>query len=325
MRSEALALQRDKNVPANRTRDYGSDLARAKRNCAKDIFAAVLMFILSSAALVWTILGIGFPRLFLTYRYAIGSAAASAVLYSLLKTAEAISRRKACREITAGSVYAVRLNADQQKLISKVRARQSIREHFLCYALILAMLAVILVLSYVRSGNTSSLLVLSAAAVLGFAVTLVAYVRDIVRTSSRDGFCTVSGKGIIQAGKVFPFRAANGDVLEMIRFDDCYSVRFLTGGVLGLIVSRDFPLPKGGSVSREHFGAEEEPVLLSALRPLAARNENGSYRQTPIMKDTATHVSEEDSKPVVPDESVFLRVAACAALLILIAAAVISF
>jgi hypothetical protein len=314
-------LRRDKETPASRTRNYNSDLSRAQRNCTGDIIAAVAMLMISAAALVWAILGNGFPETVSVYRYAAGSAAISAMLYFALKTAQAISRKRACKEIVSGSVYAVRLNEEQQKLISRVLARQSVREHFLCYALMLAVLAVILVLSYVRRGNSSALLVLSASAVLGFAVTLIAYIRDIVRTSSKDGFCTVSARGIIQAGKVFPFRSEYGDVLEIIRFDDCYAVRFVTGGVLGVLSGRDFPLPKGGSVSREHFGEEEEPVLLSALRPLAVRTMSSPYRQLPIEHSASEHVSDTETPAMAPDDSVFLRITACAALAILIIAA----
>lgn len=306
-----------------RKRNYGKDLSRAEKNCARDIAAAAMLLVLSGCALAWTMLGKMIPEVLLPYRYALGSASISAILYALLKIIEGISEKKACRSITRGSVYAVRLSEEQQKLISRTLARQSAKEHFLCYSFILALLTAILATSYVKRGNSSSLIVLSAAAVTGFCMTLIAYVRDIVRTSSKDGFCTVSERGIIQAGKVYPFRAENRDVTEMIRFDDCYSVRFITAGVLGLMVNKDFPLPKEGSVSRELIGADEEPVLLSALKPISARVVEGPYRQLPFEVTVFSKDEEEDCE-VIPDKSIFLRILAYAAVLALIVSVMIS-
>ncbi len=308
--------------PGRGKRSYSSDLSRAERNCRRDIIVSLVMLILFSAAAAWFFTGYKLPAALAAYRYALCSAALSGVLFSLVRALSGLSERKSCREIIRDSVYAVRLSSDQQKLISRTLARQSAKEHFLCYSAVLLILSVILILSYIKSGNKSSLVVLSAAALAGLCAALLSYVRDVVRTASGDGFCTVSGKGIIQAGRVIPFRAANGDVLEMIMFDDCYAVRFVTGGVLGLMVRTDFPLPKRGSVSRTLIGAEEEPVLLSALRPGKVSSVEGGYRQLPFEREPAV---PEDDAAAVPDESSFLRFAAYAAAAILAVSSVLRF
>lgn len=312
-----------KKAPEPGKRSYSNDLSRAERNCRRDMTAALVMFVIFSAAAVWILTGYRLPHFLTGYRLAACSAALSGALSALISAFSGLSDRRACRNIIRDSVYAVRLTADQQKLISRTLARQSAMEHFLCYSAVLSVLSVILILSYVKSGNSSSLIVLSAAAVAGLCVTLMSYARDVIRTASDDGFCTVSDKGIIQAGRVIPFRSGNGDVLEMIRFDDYYSVRFITGGVLGLMVDTDFPLPKGGSVSRMLIGAEEEPVLLTALKPGRVRMLEGDYRQLPFDRDIRRQTEEEVMG--IPDESLFLKLAAYAAAALLAASAVMEF
>jgi hypothetical protein len=146
-------------------------------------------------------------------------------------------------------------------------------------------------------------------------------VKDIVRTASEDGFCTVSDRGIIQAGRVFSFRAKNGDVSRVIRFDDSYGVRFLTPGVLGLMISTDFPLPRGGAVSRDLIGADEEHVILNALDPGRIITEEGNYRYLPA--DRRVPGEDEENIPSFDtDSSLFLKVLAYLALAAMIGAAV---
>jgi len=310
-------LARDKGT-APKKRNYKRDLSRADRNCIFDIWTSALAAVVSAGFLLWLISGGKLPAFLDPYRYALLSAGMSALLYSMLKLFSGAADRRACAEIKKESVYAVRLKKEQQKQISRVLARQSMREHFLCYAAVLAVLAVMLVLSYIRSGNSSSLIVLAFSAIAGFMVTLLAYIKDTVRTASGDGFCTVSSKGIIQAGRVLPFRAAAGDVSEIVEFDDCYSVRFVTGGVLGLMVDTDIPLPKGGAVSREIIGAEEETVVMAALMPRSVRTEEGRYRQMPFRRVKETKQTGEDSELVL-DSSLFLKAGAwCAAAFLIV-------
>ncbi|MBR3007087.1 MAG: hypothetical protein IKH70_00605, partial [Stomatobaculum sp.] len=286
-----------------------------------DIILAAAAVLVCAGAMFWLMYFGVLPEWAAAYGMAIRSAVLSALLYSVLKLFSSIADRRACAEIQKDSVYAVRLKHDQQKLISRTLSRQSAREHFVCYAFLLTVLTVLLTLSYVRSGSVSSMIVLAAAAVAGFAVTLISYVKDIVRTASDDGFCTVSDRGIIQAGRVFPFRAKNGDVSRLIRFDDCYAVRFLTPGVLGLMISTDFPLPRGGAVSRDVIGAEEEHVILSALDPARVLTEKGSYRYLPA--DRTEHAENEEAVPVFEaDSSLFLKVLAYLALAAMIGAIV---
>lgn len=304
-------------------RNYEKDLFRAERNSVTDIVTALILSLASAAGTVlfWTAEDL--PEWADTYRYAFLSAGMSLFIYSLMKFFRAVSERRACKAIRKDSVYAVRLKAEQQKLISRILSRQSVREHFLCFFFILAVLTVILVLSYVRTGNSSSLIVLALASVLAFAVTLISYIRDIVRTASADGFCTVSGNGIIQAGRVFPFSAADGDVSELIRFSDYYSVRFITPGILGLLVKTDFPLPRRGAVSRELIGADEESVLTATLNPASYSEKEETYRHLPFGKESREMPAEE-AETVVIDESLLLRIAAYAAAVMLIATVVIA-
>ena len=316
-------MAKNKNNRNAGKRNYEKDLFRAERNSVADMVASLVLTLASAAGIILFWNAGNVPEWADTYRYAILSAGISLLIYSLMKFFRAISERRACKAIRKDSVYAVRLKAEQQKLISRILSRQSVREHFLCFFFILAVLTVILVLSYVRTGNSSSLIVLALASVLAFAVTLISYVRDIVRTASADGFCTVSGSGIIQAGRVFPFSAADGDVSELIRFSDYYSVRFITPGILGLLVKTDFPLPRRGAVSRELIGAEEESVLITTLNPARYAQTDSAYRQLPFSRETAEN-STEQAEVLVVDESTFLRIAAYAAAVMLIAAVVIA-
>ena len=311
----------DKRKRTSGRRNYNRDLSRAERNCTMDIILAAAAVLLCGAAVFWLIYIGRLPDWAAAYRLAVRSALLSALLYSVLKLFSSIADRRACAEIQKDSVYAVRLKQEQQKLISRTLSRQSAREHFLCYALLLLVLTVLLTLSYVRSGSVSSMLVLAVTAVAGFAVTLISYVRDIVRTASDDGFCTVSDRGIIQAGRVFPFRAKNGDVSRLIKFDDCYGVRFLTPGVLGLMISTDFPLPRGGAVSRDVIGAEEEHVVLTALDPAHVVTLEGNYRYLPA--DRRMPGEDEEVIPAFDtDSSLFLKVLAYLALAAMIGAVV---
>ena len=311
----------DKRKRTSLRRNYNRDLSRAERNCTADIILAAAAVLVCAGALFWMIYDGRLPEWARAYRLALRSAVMSALLYSALKLFSSVADRRTCAEIQKDSVYAVRLKQEQQKLISRTLSKQSAREHFLCYSFLLTVLAVLLTLSYVRSGSVSSMIVLAAAAVGGFAVTLISYVKDIVRTASDDGFCTVSDRGIIQAGRVFPFRAKNGDVSRVIRFDDCYGVRFLTPGVLGLMISTDFPLPRGGAVSREMIGADEEHVILTALEPAKVITEEGNYRY--LHADRRDSAAEEETVPVFDtDSSLFLKVLAYLALAALIGAAV---
>ena len=305
-------------------RNYEKDLFRAERNSVIDIVIALVLSIASGIGMVLVQTAEKLPEWMDLYRYAIVSAVVSLLIYSLMKLFLAMADRRSCSEIRKNSVYAVRLKAEQQKTISRVLSRQSVREHFLCFFFILAVLAVILVISYVRTGNSSSLIVLALASVLGFAVTLVSYVRDIIRTASADGFCTVSENGIIQAGRVFPFSAADGDVLEIIRFRDYYSVRFITPGILGLLVKTDFPLPRRGAVSRELIGADEESVLTTTLVPAKYTESDDYYSQLPFSRDPVLSRHAEEEETISIDSSMVLRIAAYAAALMLIAAVVIA-
>lgn len=310
-----------KKKTTSRRRNYNRDLSRAQRNCNIDIIMSAAAVLLCAGAFFALFYAVQLPGWAAAYTLAVRSAVLSALLYSVLKLFSSIADRRACSEIQKDSVYAVRLKQEQQKMISRTLSRQSAREHFLCYALLLAVLAVLLTLSYVRSGSVSSMIVLAVTAVAGFAVTLISYVRDIVRTASDDGFCTVSDRGIIQAGRVFPFRAKNGDVSRLIRFDDCYAVRFLTPGVLGLMISTDFPLPRGGAVSREMIGADEEHVILTALEPARVETKEGDYRYLPA--DRRIPGEEETAVPAFDtDRSLFLKALAWLALAALIAAIV---
>ena len=311
----------DKKKRTSGRRNYNRDLSRAERYCTMDIIMAAAAVLLCAGALFWLIYFGKLPEWAAAYSLAVRSAVLSALLYSVLKLFSSIADRRACAEIQKDSVYAVRLKQEQQKLISRTLSRQSAREHFLCFAALLLVLAVLLTLSYVRSGSVSSMIVLAVAAVAGFAVTLISYVKDIVRTASDDGFCTVSDRGIIQAGRVFPFRAKNGDVSRVIRFDDSYGVRFLTPGVLGLMISTDFPLPRGGAVSRDLIGADEEHVILNALDPGRIVKEEGNYRYLPADRRVPGE-DEEDIPSFDTDSSLFLKVLAYLALAAMIGAAV---
>ena len=306
-------------------RNYNRDLASASSNCLVDLITAAAAMVASGTALGWTAAGGRLPDWLSPYRIAAASAALSALLYFLMKTLSSASDLRACEDIKKMSVYAVRLKPEQQKLIARVLAGQSSREHFTCYACVLAVMAVLLTVSYIRSGNVSSLLVLAVFAVSGLAVTLISYVRDLVRSTSSDGFCTVSPRGIIQAGRVFPFRAANSDVSEIVRFDDYYSIRFITPGVLGIMVNTDFPLPRGGSVSREMIGAEEGHVLVTSLSPGRIASRKGGYRYMPRTRQEKASPAQEELQPFAADGSTALRVLAWISLAALAVSVAVSF
>ncbi|MDO5138258.1 MAG: M15 family metallopeptidase, partial [Oscillospiraceae bacterium] len=132
---------------------------------------------------------------------------------------------------------------------------------------------------YHNTGDTSSLFAMGILDGLLLFGTLLAYGLDVGRLASKDGFCTVSDRGIITANEILPFSAKDGDVIKMLAFDDDYEVVFRRKCYLGITRKYTFPLPKGGVLSNTEADQSVEEVLLETFGLVDADEKEGTYQE----------------------------------------------
>ena len=260
-------------------RNYQRDLKKTLQGCIIDavIWGVItLLFLGAGLASAFFELPEGVDR----YRLSILLLCYTTALAAGVKGLQSLSEITAIRDVIQRSVYAVMLTQKQQNRIFRSVSRQSFLEHLTYFLFGAVPVTAIMFVLYHNTGDTSSLMVMGILDGLLLFGTLLAYGLDVGRLASRDGFCTVSDRGIITANEILPFSAKDGDVLKMLSFDDSYEIVFRRKCYLGIPRKYTFPLPKDGSLSKAAEGESIEEVLLSTFGLVEATEEEGLYQET---------------------------------------------
>ncbi len=260
-------------------RSYTRDLKLASTDALIDAVIYLVCALAFGTALLMLVLDRKAAEAAGEFRAAAISGAAMLLALSLNGLATAVVRRKAVRDVTSESVYAVKLTGEQQDLIFRVMARQIALSCLAVFLILSVPLTAILLVKGLSSGDGNVLKIMAAADVLWLVICLFSFLFEIADLRSRDGFCTVSGKGIITAGKVYDFDSSLGDVTGIICFDDSYSIRFKRRSFFWVRLDTEYPLPAGGSVSRELREHDERKVLTDCLIPGRTAELDGAYRR----------------------------------------------
>ena len=259
-------------------RSYARDLKLAAADSVVDAVMYMVAALAFAVALLMLLLDGKMKEALGVYHAAAVSGAATLAVLSLNGFATAIVRRRAVRAVTSESVYAVKLTKEQQDRIFRSLSRQialSCSMAFLAVAVPVS--AALLVRELIRKDGTSLRILLAVDAVW-LLICLFSFFFEIADIKSRDGFCTVSDKGILTAGKVYDFDSSLGDVTALLCFEDCYSVRFRRRSFFWARLDTEYPLPSGGAISRELRDHDEREVLLDCLAPAQVLEMEGPYR-----------------------------------------------
>ncbi|MBQ9959123.1 MAG: M15 family metallopeptidase [Oscillospiraceae bacterium] len=280
-------------------RDYARDVKRAWRSCNIDIAAWGVLCAAVAALLLWLCFA-ALPEMLLAYRTPCILSLLTAALLFAGGLLGAVGRRRALPRIAERSVYAVMLTAAQQKRIVRSLSSQSLLRHFGLYAAVLLPVGTLMGALYLATGDSSCLLALALVALVGFFLALAAQTLQAASYATKDGFCTLADCGIIMGEDVLAFSAARGDVWALVRFDDCYSLRFMGSGFAGMRRSTEFPLPCDGALSNASGGTDVDAVLCETLRLDGVLRVQGEYR--PLRDEAVRALQQETAAPVYKSE-----------------------
>lgn len=250
-------------------RSYKRDLKRAYIDSVEDICLYGILTVLFTAGAVLTCVKGRFRDWCGDYRIAILCAMIAFGELSLNGMFTAFRRKRGVKEISESSVYAVKLTQKQQNRILSAFSVQIAESCILAFAGMAVPVLLYCGIRYITTRDLTELVVSGVFTAVWLLVCLFSYGFELADIVSRDGFCTVSGKGIITAEKVYDFEAELGDVFEIGEDDECYLVRFKRRSFFWVRLSTEFPLPKGGAVSRNLGTMDEREVLNRYLRPLS--------------------------------------------------------
>ena len=313
---------------SNMKRDYARDMKRAWRSCRLDVAAWALLCAAVAAGIAWLLFG-PLPHTLQLYRAAgICALCACALLFGCALVS-ALARLRALPRIAERSVYAVMLTAEEQARIVQRLSAQAALRHFSLYAAVLLPVGTLMGALWLATGDSSVLLALALVALVGFFLTVAAQTLQSVSYATKDGFCTVADCGIIIGEDVLVYSAAAGDVFALLRFENCYSLRFFTRGLLGGRRSTEFPLPVGGAISRGREGQDADALLCEVLHVAQLTPIEGEYRpirddELPCVSAPVTEAAEPAAKAEEQVNETKVRIAAACAAVLLLAAAVYS-
>ena len=259
-------------------RNYQRDLKRTLRGCTIDaVIWGVITILFLGAGLASAFYEL--PDFLDRYRMSILLLCYTTALAAGIKGLQSLSEITAIKDVIERSVYAVMLTQKQQNRIFRSVGRQSFLEHFTYFLFGAVPVTAIMFVLYHNTGDTSSLFAMGVLDGLLLFGTLLAYGLDVGRLASRDGFCTVSDRGIITANEILPFSAKDGDVIKMLAFDDDYEVVFRRKCYLGITRKYTFPLPKDGVLSNAAADQSVEEVLLATFGLVDADEKEGTYQE----------------------------------------------
>ena len=259
-------------------RNYQRDLKRTLRGCTIDaVIWGVITILFLGAGLASAFYEL--PDFLDRYRMSILLLCYTTALAAGIKGLQSLSEITAIKDVIERSVYAVMLTQKQQNRIFRSVGRQSFLEHLTYFLFGAVPVTAIMLVLYHNTGDTSSLFAMGILDGLLLFGTLLAYGLDVGRLASKDGFCTVSDRGIITANEILPFSAKDGDVIKMLSFDDDYEVVFRRKCYLGITRKYTFPLPKDGVLSNAADDQSVEEVLLATFGLVDADEKEGAYQE----------------------------------------------